>query len=200
MVKLGNSWDKLLEEEFKKDYYIRLRSFLIDEYRSRKIYPDMYHIFDALKYTAYEDVKAVILGQDPYHQQGQAHGLCFSVQKGVQIPPSLVNIYKELESDLGIKPPDHGYLESWARNGVLLLNTVLTVRDSRANSHKGKGWEIFTREYFPSLSLMGIRPAVADRQHRIEKQHSVSRPAFKISVIRRLYTEIAFQLLVDIYQ
>lgn len=144
MVKLGNSWDKLLEEEFKKDYDIRLRSFLIDEYRSRKIYPDMYHIFDALKYTAYEDVKAVILGQDPYHQQGQAHGLCFSVQKGVQIPPSLVNIYKELESDLGIKPPDHGYLESWARNGVLLLNTVLTVRDSRANSHKGKGWEIFT--------------------------------------------------------
>lgn len=144
MVELGNSWDKLLEGEFKKDYYIRLRSFLIDEYRSRKIYPDMYHIFDALKYTAYEDVKAVILGQDPYHQPGQAHGLCFSVQKGVQIPPSLVNIYKELESDLGIKPPDHGYLESWARNGVLLLNTVLTVRDSRANSHKGKGWEIFT--------------------------------------------------------
>ena len=104
----------------------------------------MYHIFNALKFTAYEDVKAVILGQDPYHQPGQAHGLCFSVQKGVQIPPSLVNIYKELESDLGIKPASHGNLESWAQNGVLLLNTVLTVRQNQANSHKGKGWEIFT--------------------------------------------------------
>lgn len=144
MVNLENSWDKVLEGEFDKEYYQKLRKFLIEEYRSRSIYPDMYSIFNALKYTAYEDVKAVILGQDPYHQPGQAHGLCFSVQKGVQIPPSLVNIYKELESDLGIKPPSHGYLESWAKNGVLLLNTVLTVRDSQANSHKGKGWEIFT--------------------------------------------------------
>ena len=144
MVNLENSWDKVLEGEFDKEYYQKLRQFLISEYRSRAVYPDMYSIFNALKYTAYEDVKAVILGQDPYHQPGQAHGLCFSVQKGVQIPPSLVNIYKELESDLGIKPPSHGYLESWAKNGVLLLNTVLTVRDSQANSHKGKGWEIFT--------------------------------------------------------
>lgn len=144
MVNLGNSWDKVLEGEFDKEYYQKLRQFLIGEYKSRAIYPDMYSIFNALKYTDYEDVKAVILGQDPYHQPGQAHGLCFSVQKGVQIPPSLVNIYKELESDLGIKPPNHGYLESWAKNGVLLLNTVLTVRDSQANSHKGKGWEIFT--------------------------------------------------------
>ncbi|MDO5414677.1 MAG: uracil-DNA glycosylase [Bacillota bacterium] len=144
MVNLENSWDKVLEGEFDKDYYQKLRQFLIGEYRSRAVYPDMYSIFNALKYTAYEDVKAVILGQDPYHQPGQAHGLCFSVKKGVQIPPSLVNIYKELESDLGIVPPSHGYLESWARNGVLLLNTVLTVRDSQANSHKGKGWEIFT--------------------------------------------------------
>lgn len=144
MVKLENSWDKVLEGEFDKEYYQKLRQFLIGEYRSRAVYPDMYSIFNALKYTAYEDVKAVILGQDPYHQPGQAHGLCFSVKKGVQIPPSLVNIYKELESDLGIRPPSHGYLESWARNGVLLLNTVLTVRDSQANSHKGKGWEIFT--------------------------------------------------------
>lgn len=144
MVNLGNSWDKVLEGEFDKEYYQKLRQFLIGEYKSRAIYPDMYSIFNALKYTAYEDVKAVILGQDPYHQPGQAHGLCFSVQKGVQIPPSLVNIYKELESDLGIAPPDHGYLERWAKNGVLLLNTVLTVRDSQANSHKGKGWEIFT--------------------------------------------------------
>ncbi len=144
MVNLENSWDKVLEGEFDKEYYQKLRQFLIGEYKSRPVYPDMYSIFNALKYTAYEDVKAVILGQDPYHQPGQAHGLCFSVQKGVQIPPSLVNIYKELESDLGIKPPSHGYLESWAKNGVLLLNTVLTVRDSQANSHKGKGWEIFT--------------------------------------------------------
>ena len=144
MVNLENSWDKVLEGEFDKEYYQKLRQFLIGEYRSRAVYPDMYSIFNALKYTAYEDVKAVILGQDPYHQPGQAHGLCFSVKKGVQIPPSLVNIYKELESDLGIKPPSHGYLESWARSGVLLLNTVLTVRDSQANSHKGKGWEIFT--------------------------------------------------------
>ena len=143
-VNLENSWDKVLEGEFDKEYYQKLRQFLIGEYRSRAVYPDMYSIFNALKYTAYEDVKAVILGQDPYHQPGQAHGLCFSVKKGVQIPPSLVNIYKELESDLGIKPPSHGYLENWARNGVLLLNTVLTVRDSQANSHKGKGWEIFT--------------------------------------------------------
>lgn len=144
MVNLENSWDKVLEGEFDKEYYQKLRQFLIGEYRSCAVYPDMYSIFNALKYTAYEDVKAVILGQDPYHQPGQAHGLCFSVKKGVQIPPSLVNIYKELESDLGIKPPSHGYLESWARNGVLLLNTVLTVRDSQANSHKGKGWEVFT--------------------------------------------------------
>jgi len=144
MVNLENSWDKVLEGEFDKEYYQKLRQFLIGEYRSHAVYPDMYSIFNALKYTAYEDVKAVVLGQDPYHQPGQAHGLCFSVKKGVQIPPSLVNIYKELESDLGIKPPGHGYLESWARNGVLLLNTVLTVRDSQANSHKGKGWEIFT--------------------------------------------------------
>jgi len=144
MVNLENSWDRVLEGEFDKEYYQKLRQFLIGEYRSCAVYPDMYSIFNALKYTAYEDVKAVILGQDPYHQPGQAHGLCFSVKKGMQIPPSLVNIYKELESDLGIKPPNHGYLESWARNGVLLLNTVLTVRDSQANSHKGKGWEIFT--------------------------------------------------------
>lgn len=144
MVNIGNSWDEVLKGEFDKEYYLKLREFLKVEYGTRVIYPNMYHIFNALKFTAYEDVKAVILGQDPYHQPGQAHGLCFSVQKGVQIPPSLVNIYKELESDLGIKPASHGNLESWAQNGVLLLNTVLTVRQNQANSHKGKGWEIFT--------------------------------------------------------
>ena len=144
MVNIGNSWDEVLKGEFDKEYYLKLREFLKVEYGTRVIYPNMYYIFNALKFTAYEDVKAVILGQDPYHQPGQAHGLCFSVQKGVQIPPSLVNIYKELESDLGIKPASHGNLESWAQNGVLLLNTVLTVRQNQANSHKGKGWEIFT--------------------------------------------------------
>lgn len=144
MVNIGNSWDEVLKGEFDKEYYLKLREFLKAEYGTRVIYPNMYDIFNALKFTAYEDVKAVILGQDPYHQPGQAHGLCFSVQKGVQIPPSLVNIYKELESDLGIKPASHGNLESWAQNGVLLLNTVLTVRQNQANSHKGKGWEIFT--------------------------------------------------------
>lgn len=144
MVNIGNSWDDVLKGEFDKDYYLKLREFLKKEYFSRRIYPDMYDIFNALKFTPYENVKAVILGQDPYHQPGQAHGLCFSVKKGVAKPPSLINIFKELESDLGIKQPSHGCLENWAKNGVLLLNTVLTVREGQANSHKGKGWEILT--------------------------------------------------------
>lgn len=144
MVNIGNSWDDVLKGEFEKDYYLKLREFLKVEYSTQTIYPNMYDIFNALKFTPYEDVKAVILGQDPYHQPGQAHGLCFSVQKGIQKPPSLVNIFKELKGDLGIEPPSHGNLESWAKNGVMLLNTALTVRESRANSHKGKGWEIFT--------------------------------------------------------
>jgi len=144
MVHIGNDWDSILDGEFEKEYYKALRSFLINEYRNGVVFPSMYDIFNALKYTAYQDVKAVILGQDPYHEPGQAHGLCFSVKKGVEKPPSLVNIFKELESDLGISPPEHGCLEAWAKQGVLLLNTVLTVRIGQANSHKGKGWEIFT--------------------------------------------------------
>lgn len=144
MVHIGNDWDSILDGEFEKEYYIKLRDFLISEYKTQIIFPSMYDIFNALKYTAYQDVKAVILGQDPYHEPNQAHGLCFSVKKGVQKPPSLVNIFKELNSDLGITPPDHGCLEDWAKQGVLLLNTVLTVRIGQANSHKGKGWEIFT--------------------------------------------------------
>lgn len=144
MVNIGNSWDELLKEEFKKDYYLKLRQFLKQEYSTQTVYPDMHNIFNALKYTAYEDVKAVIIGQDPYHGEGQAHGLCFSVQKGVVPPPSLKNIFKELNSDLGIPEPTHGELTSWAKQGVLLLNTVLTVRKGMANSHKGMGWEIFT--------------------------------------------------------
>ena len=128
MVHFDNSWDEILKGEFEKEYYQKLREFLKEEYSSRIIYPDMYHIFHALQKTAYEDVKAVILGQDPYHEPGQAHGLCFSVQKGVAPPPSLVNIFKELKRELDIDPPSHGCLESWADQGVLLLNTVLTVR------------------------------------------------------------------------
>lgn len=144
MVNIGNEWDELLKGEFDKEYYLKLRQFLISEYSQYKIYPNMYNIFNALKYTSYSDVKAVILGQDPYHQPGQAHGLCFSVQKGTPQPPSLQNIFKELKSDLGIDPPHHGELISWAQHGVLLMNTVLTVREGQPNSHKGKGWEIFT--------------------------------------------------------
>ncbi len=144
MVNIGNEWDELLKGEFEKEYYLKLRKFLANEYRTRKIYPDMYDIFNSLKYTSYSDVKAVIIGQDPYHGAGQAHGLCFSVQKGVAVPPSLQNIYKELEADLGIPPAQHGYLKKWADNGVLMMNAVLTVREGMANSHKGMGWEIFT--------------------------------------------------------
>ena len=144
MVNIGNEWDELLKDEFKKEYYLKLREFLKTEYGTRRIYPNMYDIFNSLKYTSYSDVKAVIIGQDPYHGAGQAHGLCFSVQKGTAIPPSLQNIYKELYSDLGIPPVLHGYLKKWADSGVLLMNAVLTVREGQANSHKGMGWEIFT--------------------------------------------------------
>ena len=144
MVHIGNDWDDYLKGEFDKPYYLALCAFLKEEYRTRRIYPDMYDIFNALKYTPVKNVRAVILGQDPYHGYGQAHGLCFSVKRGVQTPPSLVNIYKEMEDDLGIKQPAHGELTAWANEGVLLLNTVLTVRDGVANSHKGKGWEQFT--------------------------------------------------------
>ncbi|MGN0609369.1 MAG: uracil-DNA glycosylase [Oscillospiraceae bacterium] len=144
MVNIGNEWDEILKGEFEKEYYLKLREFLKYEYSHYHVYPNMYNIFNSLKYTSYSDVKAVILGQDPYHQPGQAHGLCFSVQKGTPTPPSLQNIYKELQSDLGIPPASHGELISWAQSGVLLMNTVLTVRESCPNSHKNQGWEIFT--------------------------------------------------------
>ncbi len=153
MVNLGNEWDKLLCDEFEKDYYKKLRAFLVKEYGSRCIYPDMYDIFNALKLTSYNKVKAVIIGQDPYHGEDQAHGLCFSVKKGVTPPPSLKNIYKELEADLGIKTPGHGELIKWAEEGVLLLNAVLTVRAGEANSHKGVGWEIFTDRVIELLNM-----------------------------------------------
>ena len=144
MVHIGNDWDELLKGEFDKEYYQNLRKFLASEYRSRTIYPSMYDIFNALKYTPYHEVRAVILGQDPYHGPGQAHGLSFSVQKGVPVPPSLNNIYEQLEGDGGVHRPGHGCLTQWAQGGVLLLNTVLTVRAHAANSHRGMGWENFT--------------------------------------------------------
>lgn len=144
MVNFGNKWDSLLKEEFQEEYYQKLRTFLITEYRTKTIYPDMYHIFEAMKATNYDDVKVVILGQDPYHEPNQAHGMAFSVQPGVRIPPSLFNIYKELSSQLGLTIPNHGYLMKWAKQGVLLLNAVLTVERGKANSHKNMGWEQFT--------------------------------------------------------
>lgn len=145
-----NDWQELLEDEMKKEYYLKLRQYLIGEYKTRTIYPDMHDIFNALHFTAYKDVKAVILGQDPYHGPNQAYGLAFSVRPGVRIPPSLVNIYKELEADLGCKIPNNGSLTKWAEEGVLLLNTSLTVRAGQANSHRRIGWEIFT-DYIISL-------------------------------------------------
>ncbi len=150
-----NDWQALLSEEMDQEYYQQLRQALITEYRTRTVYPDKHDIFNALHHTAYADVKAVILGQDPYHGPGQAHGLSFSVKPGVPAPPSLVNIYKELESDLGCRVPDNGYLMKWADQGVLLLNTVLTVRAGEPNSHKTLGWTRFTDRI---ISLLNQRP------------------------------------------
>lgn len=152
MVHLGNDWDEILAGEFQKEYYLRLRQILKQEYCTRTIYPSMYDLFNALRFTPCSQVKAVIIGQDPYHGPGQAHGLSFSVQKGVPIPPSLQNIFKELQDDLGVQPPHHGCLEAWARNGVLLLNNVLTVRAGQPNSHKGIGWETFTDDVIKILN------------------------------------------------
>lgn len=152
MVKLGNDWDGILADEWEKPYYRQLHEFLKEEYSKTRIYPDMYDIFNALKYTSFADTRAVIIGQDPYHGPGQAHGLCFSVKKGVPLPPSLVNIYKEITDDLGVTMPQHGELTGWARQGVLLLNTVLTVRAGQPNSHKDKGWEIFTDRVISELN------------------------------------------------
>lgn len=152
MVNLNNSWDKILKGEFEKEYYLNLREFLKNEYIRYTIYPNMYDIFNALKYTSYEDVKVVILGQDPYHGKGQAHGLCFSVRDGVPFPPSLKNIFLEIKNDLGIEVPKSGNLSKWAHQGVLLLNTVLTVREGMAGSHQNKGWEIFTDEVITKLN------------------------------------------------
>ena len=140
MIKLGNDWDDILKGEFESDYFSSLRKFLAEEYKSRVIHPDIDDIYNALKLTPYSEVKVVILGQDPYHGEGQAHGLAFSVKDGVALPPSLRNMYSEIEAETGNKPPRSGDLTRWAKQGVLLLNASLTVRDGEANSHSGHGW------------------------------------------------------------
>ena len=152
MIQIGNDWDAVLKEENGKEYFIKLQEFLAEERQTHMVYPPEKDVFNALKYSSLADTKVVIFGQDPYHEPGQAHGMCFSVNKGIAVPPSLINIYKEIETDLGIKPPSHGYLADWAGQGVLLLNTVLTVRRGEANSHRGKGWETFTDRVTEALN------------------------------------------------
>ena len=153
MVSIGNLWDELLTEEWKKEYYQKLRAILKHEYSTKTIYPDMRDIFNALKHVDYESCKVVIIGQDPYHGEGQAHGLSFSVKPGVKIPPSLKNIYKEIENDIGSpQPQNNGDLTRWARQGVLLLNAVLTVRAGLANSHAKIGWQNLTDQIIKILN------------------------------------------------
>lgn len=149
---INNEWDIILKDVFESEQYLKLQSFLEDEYENNIIYPTKENIFNALKLTSYNDVKVVIIGQDPYHEPNQAHGLAFSVLEGIKLPPSLKNIYKEIESDLGIKMNNNGNLTSWAKQGVLLLNNVLTVKAHEANSHKGKGWEYVTDKIVEKLN------------------------------------------------
>lgn len=150
---LKNDWKDIIRDEFRKDYFLKLHDFLVSQYETQKIYPDVDDIFNALNYTSYNDVKVVILGQDPYHGKGQAHGLSFSVKPGVPIPPSLRNIYKELQNDLACYIANNGCLKKWTDQGVLLLNTILTVQDGMANSHKNKGWEQFTDKIIELLNM-----------------------------------------------
>ncbi|MGN0817493.1 MAG: uracil-DNA glycosylase [Candidatus Coproplasma sp.] len=152
MIPLGGGWDELLAPLFSDQRYLKIREFLKQEYSTHVIYPDMYDLYNCFRFTPVSDVKVVILGQDPYHEPNQAHGLCFSVKKGVPLPPSLKNIFKEIESDLGIKQPDCGDLTKWANQGALLLNTTLTVREHAANSHSKCGWAWFTDSVIKLIS------------------------------------------------
>lgn len=152
MQVINESWKNILSSEFSKDYYIKLMDFLDREYGENEIFPPREDVFNALNYTSYEDVKVLILGQDPYHGKDQAHGLSFSVNKGIKIPKSLANIYKELEDDLGCYIPNNGYLKKWSDQGVMLLNTVFTVREKNANSHSRKGWENFSDAIISALN------------------------------------------------
>ena len=176
-----NDWAELLDDELNEPYYQALRKFLINEYSTKKIFPDMYDIFNALHYTSYAATKVVILGQDPYHEPGQAHGLSFSVLPDVPPPPSLLNIFKELRDDLGCFVPNNGCLKPWAEQGVLLLNTVLTVRAHAANSHRGQGWEIFTDKIIrllndherPLAFIFWGRPARAKKNMITNPRHLI---------------------------
>ena len=178
---LKNDWKEALDPEFQKPYYKELRNFLIQEYKTRQIFPPMHDIFNALHYTPLSRVRVMILGQDPYHDVNQAHGLCFSVLPGQQPPPSLQNIYKELHDDLGCPIPNHGYLKKWADQGVLLLNTVLTVRAHQANSHQNKGWEQFTdavietvnRQQRPVVYFLWGKPAQSKRPMLTNPSHLI---------------------------
>ena len=181
MGAITNDWLDAIGGEFRKDYYKELYQFVKDEYSRYVIYPNSEDIFNAFHFTPLSKVKAVILGQDPYHGAGQAHGLCFSVQPGVKIPPSLVNIYKELQDDLGCYIPNNGYLKKWADQGVLMLNTVLTVRAHSANSHQGKGWEQFTDAVIhavneqdrPIVFILWGRPAQTKKPMLTNPKHLV---------------------------
>ncbi|MFO7370427.1 MAG: uracil-DNA glycosylase [Bacteroidales bacterium] len=153
---IESSWKEILREEFSKQYFMEIKEFLVDEKSKHTIYPPGSQIFNAFNLTPFEDVRVVLLGQDPYHGQGQAHGLCFSVSRGIKPPPSLVNIFKEIESDLGIPVPGHGCLEKWARQGVMLLNATLTVRANQPGSHQRKGWETFTNAVIEKLSAKRV--------------------------------------------
>lgn len=152
MVKITNEWDEILSDVFASEKYLALRQFLKAEYSTQQIFPSMYDIFNSMKYTAFDDIKVVLLGQDPYHNEGQAMGLSFSVPDGEKVPPSLVNMYKELHDETGMEIPNSGNLIGWARQGVLLLNAVLTVRAHQPNSHKNKGWEWFTDSIIKKIS------------------------------------------------
>lgn len=183
MPTFGNDWDELLAAEFPQEYYIKLRDFLETEYETATVFPAKEDIFNALKLTAYCNTKVVILGQDPYHGEGQAHGLAFSVKPGVPAPPSLVNIFKELHSDVGTFIPNNGYLVPWAKQGVLLLNTALTVREGEANSHRGRGWEKFTDRVIallnereqPLIFILWGRNALAKEELITNLRHMILR-------------------------
>ncbi len=153
---IESSWKEILREEFSKQYFLELKEFLMDEKSKHTVYPPGSQIFNAFNLTPFEEVRVVLLGQDPYHGQGQAHGLCFSVSRGIKPPPSLVNVFKEIESDLGIPVPNHGCLEKWARQGVMLLNATLTVRANQPGSHQRKGWETFTNAVIEKLSAKRV--------------------------------------------
>jgi len=178
---LNNHWSELLKNEFNKEYFLQLKRFLELEYQDKTIYPEKENILNALNHTDYDDVKVVLLGQDPYHGPGQAHGLSFSVKPGIKIPPSLRNVFKELQNDLGCSIPDHGNLTKWADQGVLLLNTVLTVREGEAHSHKGQGWEVLTDKIIsllndrkkPVIFLLWGKPAQAKMKLIHQQRHLI---------------------------